>query len=413
MDRRRALVIGGSLGGLFAANLLRSIGWDVAVFERAKGDLAGRGAGLGTRAELFDVMRRVGIDLDRSIGAEASSRIALDRNGETICEVPVRTITTAWDRMYRALKAALPPESYRSGMQLECFEQDRQKVAAVFADGSRAEGDLLIGADGIHSTVRRQLLPGLAPRYAGYVSWRGVAEENNGGAPFHAVVLRHMAFCFPEGELALSIPMPAPDGHAGPTRRRCHFSWFRPVDDATLPQMCTDAAGRCHGDSIPPPLIRRALIDELKAQAEVLLAPQIAALVAGAEQPILQPIVDLESPRIAFARTVLLGDAAFVSRPHVGTGVTKAALDAQCLADALLSAGNGIDAALLRYDRERRRFGRWLVARGRYLGGYLEAQLKPRGERTAAELDRRPEIVMREFGGAGVIDGDSGAPWGW
>ena len=177
--------------------------------------------------------------------------------------------------------------------------------------------------------------------------------------------------------------------------------------------MCTDADGRCHGNSIPPPLIRRALIDELKAQAEALLAPQIAALVARAEQPILQPIVDLESPRIAFARTVLLGDAAFVSRPHVGTGVTKAALDAQCLADALQSAGNDIDTALLRYDRERRRFGQWLVARGRYLGGYLEAQLKPRRERTAAELDRRPEIVMREFGGAGVIDGDSGAAWGW
>ena len=109
MDQQRALVIGGSLGGLFAANLLRSIGWEVAVFERAKGDLAGRGAGLGTRAELFDVMRRVGIDLDGSIGAEVCSRIGLDRNGETICEVPMRTITTAWDRMYRALRTALPP----------------------------------------------------------------------------------------------------------------------------------------------------------------------------------------------------------------------------------------------------------------------------------------------------------------
>ena len=186
MDRRRALVIGGSLGGLFAANLLRSIGWDVAVFERAKDDLAGRGAGLGTRAELFDVMRRVGIDLDPSIGAEASSRIALDRNGETICEVPVRTITTAWDRMYRALKAALPPESYRSGMQLECFEQDRQKVAAVFADGSRAEGDLLIGADGIHSTVRRQLLPGTraALRRLRQLARRGGREQRRRSLPF-------------------------------------------------------------------------------------------------------------------------------------------------------------------------------------------------------------------------------------
>lgn len=411
-DQPRALVIGGSLGGLFAANLLRTIGWDVVVFERTKVDLAGRGAGLGTREELFEVMRRIGIHFDESIGAEVHSRIGLDRSGAMICEVPVRAITTAWDRIYHALRTALPLDSYRSGMRLERFEQDGRKVAAFFADGSRAEADLLIGADGIHSTVRRQLMPELEPRYAGYVGWRGVAEESHGPASFHAVVFDHMTFCFPEGELALSTPIPASNGHASLPRRRCHFSWFRPVDyEITLPQMCTDADGRCHGDSIAPPLVRPALIAELKAEAEALLAPQLAGLITRAEQPILQPIFDLESPRIAFERTVLLGDAAYVARPHVGTGVTKAALDAQCLADALLSTGNDIDAALTRYDRERRRFGKWLVARGRYLGRYLEAQLEPLGERTAAGLDRRPEILMREFGGAGVIEGQLDEAW--
>ncbi len=412
MDQPRALVIGGSLGGLFAANLLRTIGWNVTVFERTKGDLAGRGAGLGTRPELFGILRRIGIDLGESIGVEVRSRVGFHRNGETMCEVPVHSVTTAWDRIYHALERALPSQSYRSGMQLDRFEQDGRKVAAAFEDGSRAEADLLIGADGIHSTVRRQLMPEVTPRYAGYVSWRGVAEEGDGPASFHPMVFHHMTFCFPEGELALSTPISAPDAASGRPRRRCHFSWFRPVDyETALRRMCTDADGCCHGDSIPPPLIRPKLIDDVKAEAEALLAPQIAALVARAEQPILQPIVDLESRRIAFDRTVLLGDAAFVARPHVGTGVTKAALDARCLADALLSAGSDIDAALMRYDRERRRFGKWLVARGRYLGRYLEA--RPGGERTAAELDRRPEIVMREFGGAGVIDGDPEDPWGW
>jgi len=412
MNRPHALVIGGSLGGLFAANLLQTVGWDVTVFERAKGDLAGRGAGLGTRAELFDVMRRIGVDLDASIGAEVRSRIGLDRNGETLCELPMRTITTAWDRIYHALKSALPPQSYCSGMRLERFEQDSTKVVAIFADGSRTEGDLLIGADGIYSTVRQRLLPELKPRYAGYVSWRGVGEEGDGQASFDTMLFHHMAFCFPKGELALSTPMPAPNGLTRPSRRRCHFSWFRPVEYASaLPQMCTDASGHCHGDSIPPTLIRPELIDDLKAQAQALLAPQIAALIAHAERPILQPICDLESSRMAFGRAVLLGDAAFVARPHVGTGVTKAALDAQVLADSLLAAGNDIDAALKHYDRKRRQFGTWLVARGRYLGRYLEAQLKPHGERNGAELARPPETVMREFGGAGVIDGASQDAW--
>ena len=144
-----------------------------------------------------------------------------------------------------------------------------------------------------------------------------------------------------------------------------------------------------------------------------MLAPQVAALIAQAQQPILQPIFDLETSQIVFGRAVLLGDAAFVARPHVGTGVTKAALDAQCLADVLLTASGNLDAALTRYDRERRRFGNWLVARGRYLGAYLTAQHKSREQRRGRELYRRPDIVMREFGGAGVIDGAPANPWHW
>ena len=412
MDRPRALVIGGSLGGLFAANLLRSIGWDVAVFERSKADLADRGVGLGTRPELFAVLRRIGIGLDESIGVEMRSRIGLDRNGEVMCEVPVRGVATAWDRIYRVLKTALPSESYRCGMQLERFEQDTRKVTAIFADGLRVEGDLLIGADGVHSTVRRQLIPEAKPRYAGYVGWRGVVEEGDVPASFRAMVFHHITFCFPEGEMALSVPMPASYGHAHQARRRCQFSWFRPVAyGIPLREMCTDASGHCHGESIPPPLIRRELIEELRDSAVASLAPQVAALVTRAVQPILQPIFDLESPCIAFGRAVLVGDAAFVARPHVGTGVTKAALDAQCLADALLCAGNDIEVALTRYDIERRQFGKGLVAHGRYLGRYLEGQLKPREARTPAELHRCPETVMREFGGAGVIDGDPNDPW--
>jgi 2-polyprenyl-6-methoxyphenol hydroxylase-like FAD-dependent oxidoreductase len=409
MDRPRALIIGGSLGGLFAANLLRAVGWDVAIFERTRGDLAGRGAGLGTRAELFDVMRRAGIDLDASIGAEVCSRIGLRRDGATICEVPIRSVTTAWDRIYQALRAALPEDCHHAGMQLHRFAQDGRKVVASFADGRSAEGDLLVGADGIHSTVRRQLLPDLAPRYAGYISWRGVVGDDAGR--LDPVVLRHMTFGFPAGELAITVPAPA-NRAAGDAPPRCNFSWFRPVDDpTTLRAMCTDASGHCHGDSIPPPLIRPELVDAAKADADALLAPQIAAVIARAERPLLQPIFDLESPRMRFGRVVLLGDAAFVARPHVGTGVTKAALDAQCLADVLRAEDHDVDTALPRYDAARRPFGTWLVARGRYLGAWLEAETGG-SEMAAVWRDRGPESLIREFGGAGVIDGVAADRWG-
>jgi 2-polyprenyl-6-methoxyphenol hydroxylase-like FAD-dependent oxidoreductase len=402
MSKPKALIAGGSMGGLFAATLLRNAGWDVLVYERARGDLSGRGVGLGTRDELFAILRQAGAAIENSIEAAVRSRIFLDRNGEVGCELPIVTVTTAWDLVYRALKSALPAELYRSGMSLESFDQADGKVMAFFADGSSEETDLLVGADGMNSTVRRRFLPDVEPQYAGYVAWRGAVTEMDVPSAYREGIFHHMDFCFPDGELAVTVPMP-PSEDGGHSPMRSQFSWFRSVDRATeLPLLCTDADGHCHGESIAPPAIRRELLSELRASAEIKLAPQVATMVARTPQIVLQPIYDLESPRLVFGNVVLLGDAAFVARPHVGTGVTKAALDAQCLAEVLHKGGN-VGEALNRYDVERRRFGNWLVARGRYLGAYLSAQHKPREQRRGRELDRNPEVFMREFGGAGVL----------
>src|SRR3979409_2684617 len=104
----KALIIGGSVGGLFAAHLLRKIGWDVVVFERAAADLAGRGAAIGFTEELIDVLRRIGVRLDLSLGITLRSFRALDREGTVIAEVFRRPITGAWSHVYRQLRAALP-----------------------------------------------------------------------------------------------------------------------------------------------------------------------------------------------------------------------------------------------------------------------------------------------------------------
>jgi 2-polyprenyl-6-methoxyphenol hydroxylase-like FAD-dependent oxidoreductase len=403
-SRPRALVVGGSVGGLFAALLLRSIGWDVEVFERSAGDLAGRGTGIGAADALFDVIQRIGVPLDASIGISVRSQLCLDRGGNVVAEVPAGGRMTAWARIYRALKDALPPERYHFNLAVRRVDQDAHGVTAEFADGSRAAGDLLVAADGLDSTVRRQLLTSLEPRYAGYVAWRGVLEGRDTPIEIQARFFDHVTFCFPEGELLLAMPNPGAADDIRPQGRRYYFVWYRPVDfDEALPRLCTDASGRQHGVTIPPPLIRPEVIQDLKKSAESVLPPQMVAVVHRTAQPLLQAIFDLESPRVVFGRVALLGDAAFVARPHVAAGVSKAALDAQSLVDALTASPGDLDRALAQFDDEQRSFGGRLVAHGRLLGAHLESHRTPAGKGRRTTLESTPEAYIRQYGAATLI----------
>lgn len=171
------------------------------------------------------------------------------------------------------------------------------------------------------------------------------------------------------------------------------------MDEAVgLRDLLTDANGRYYENGIPPDLIRPEVIEAMRALARKLLAPQFGQLLACTPKVFFQPIYDLESPSVAVGRIALLGDAAFVARPHCAMGVTKAGLDAESLADALAASPADIDAALRRYDREAGEFGRCAVARARYLGAHLEAQHKLRELRTPHELSRDPEKWIRESG---------------
>jgi 2-polyprenyl-6-methoxyphenol hydroxylase-like FAD-dependent oxidoreductase len=393
MAPRRALVIGGSLGGLLAAHLLRNAGWDAVVFERNAEDLTGRGAGISTHPQLIDILRRVGIDFDESMGIKVDTVICLDKAGRTYLETRTARTMSSWGRLYRSLRDPLPPEAYRLGMSLERVEQDENGVTAVFAEGSRVRAELLVGADGLRSTVREQFLPDLAPQYAGYVAWRAMLDESDVPPDIRSEIFERYTFCLPEGELCLAYPVPGRNNETQPGRRAYNIVWYRPTDPATtLVDLCTDASGRCHGTAIPPPLIRPEVTAAIKAAARALVAPQVAEIFGRTPQPFFQPIFDLDSPQTVFGRVALLGDAAFVARPHVGAGVTKAALDAASLAAAV--ASDDVAAGLLQYQREQRPFGSGLVALGRQEGAYLSAQLKPREARTAAELSRDVSDVL-------------------
>src|SRR5205085_5153135 len=114
----RALIIGGSVGGMFAALRLRSIGWRVDVFERSAEDLAGRGAGLGSHEALVAILKRIGVDMSAPLGVAIPRYVWLDEKGGVVADVPRPRLMTAWSRLYRPLKDALPPELYHPGKSL-------------------------------------------------------------------------------------------------------------------------------------------------------------------------------------------------------------------------------------------------------------------------------------------------------
>ena len=261
MTTRRALVIGGSLGGLLAANLLRHAGWDVTVFERNAEDLTGRGAGISTHPQLIDILHRVGIDFDESMGIRVDTVICLDKSGKTYLETKTARTMSSWGRLYRSLRDPLPAESYRLGMALREIEQDAGSVIAVFADGARVSGDLLVGADGVRSTVREQFLPDIEPNYAGYVAWRAMLDESDVPPDIRAEIFERYTFCLPDGELFLAYPVPGRNNETQAGRRAYNIVWYRPTDrETTLVDLCTDAipGGRREG----------ALADQVAGGAE-------------------------------------------------------------------------------------------------------------------------------------------------
>lgn len=387
------LIAGGSLGGLMTANLLARAGHSVTVLEKAAGPMDGRGAGIVTHTALVEGLMRCGIQPHADLGVAIPGRVTLDSAGNVLGEMRLPQVLTSWSRLYHLLQALLPAGQvqYRQDVTVLRIEQDEAQVR-VHTSAGVLDGDLLIGADGIRSAVRQQYWPTVQPQYAGYVAWRGLCEEAVLSRGCREAVFERFAFCLPPGEQLIGYPVAGPGNRTEPGHRAWNFVWYRtaPAPEA-LAQLLTDADGVHYPQGIPPHKVSWRAVAQMREDARRLLAPAFAEIMEKCAQPFLQPIYDLRSDHLSQGRVALVGDAAFVARPHVGAGVTKAMQDAMALEQALRRHG-ATPGALAAYEQSRVAAGQQVVERARRLGAYMQAC----GQGGTTARPRDASVVMAE-----------------
>jgi 2-polyprenyl-6-methoxyphenol hydroxylase-like FAD-dependent oxidoreductase len=392
-NERRAIVIGGSIAGLFVGAFLRRIGWRVDIYERSSIELIGRGVGIfATHLELFEALDKCGAGTV-DIGVIVYKRITFDRKGNVIAEKPQLQIVTSWDRLRQVLLKAIDRQRYHFGYVFDRVEQDGSGVRVHFANGRSEEADLVVGCDGFRSSVRARLAPEVQPIYSGYYIWRGAPNESDLSSETHRTMFPYYSFFLDDELQALGYPISGVDDELRTGHRRYNWAWYRVADAGKLKQMCQDGDGREYEFGVPPPLVRKDLIAQMRAEAEVLLPPQYLDCLRHIDQPFFTPIYDFCSPSLVFGRVALVGDAASTPRPHMGFGVSKAGAEAQALVEAL-SNYDDIDRALTAYNSMRQPLSERIVAHGRKLGMQLGVGVKTDDDRAFAKLLQSPKGIL-------------------
>ncbi|TMR99894.1 FAD-dependent monooxygenase [Nonomuraea basaltis] len=335
-----AVVVGGGIGGLAAAIALHRIGWRVTVLERA-GEFSEIGAGLALWPNAMRALAALGLaERVRAIAGVETVGGVRDRAGRWLSRTDNAGVARrhGWPllmvhrpELMRVLVAALPAELLRAGSEVRAVRPDGDGMVAEHR-GGRTRADLVVGADGVRSQVRRQGWPeAAAPRYAGCTAWRMVTEPLRGrgdeGALFWGRGERIGFAALPGGRFYCFAAARVPEGggedaYAGLMRR--FGGWPDPV-----------------------PELLAAVPEEAVLRHDVYEAPPLASYVRG--------------------RVALLGDAAHAMEPTLGQGAGTALEDAVTLAACLRTAPD-VDAALARYDLVRRPRTQAIARRSARLG---------------------------------------------
>ena len=345
-----AIVIGGSIGGLTTALLLRDIGFTVDVYERTPGALDGRGSGIVLQPDTVRWFTERSSQNLADLSTSTNYVQYLDREGQLQYREKCTWTYTSWGTFYRALLADFGTEHYHYGEYACGFSQDEQRATVRFVSGRTESADLVVFADGVTSTARQRFDADATLRYAGYVGWRGTVPLGSLDPATQAIL--HDAITYdviPNSHITM-YPIPGENG-LDLEHRLMNYVWYRNVPAGPdLTEMLIDKRGFPGSVSVHPGQVQDRYVAEMKNAAVELLAPAVAEVVTATETPYLQVLSDVRSARMAQGRVALIGDAACAARPHAAAGTAKAAADGWTLAAALSEAGGDIVAALTKWE---------------------------------------------------------------
>lgn len=349
-------IIGGSIAGCTAAIELTRAGHTVQVYERSRGELKGRGAGIGTPMSAIEsLVERDLIDSDMPyfhvgylphIGRTGAD----DRMGKTAWVIPAQIELLNWGDLYRNLRKRVPDGIYHQGREVTTARNTADDQASLtLADGTSATFDLVIFADGYRSLGRRLIYPGSDVRYRGYVLWRGVLEEAEleDSEPLEGTLCR---VGYDEGHCVFYF-VPGGDGSVEEGRRWANWAMYVRMEESDLPQFLVDKTGKRQPGSLPPGMMQPEVEERLKQLARESLPPYYGDIISDSRDTFAQPIYTANVPAYYKGRICLAGDAGAFAQPFTAGGVFKGINNAIDLTGALAS-GKDVDEALAAWNKE-------------------------------------------------------------